>query len=193
MGMRMRLLSFLVWDSLYRTIGKPYAYRWLGDLSLDQLTDDRKSWMLPFVNDPADAVHCIANFGEDEVKVAVSVSVAVKHHSNVAGWWLNRELLTGYGEAEVRDCGIIILFSCRVGCFPFFSFSQNNAVQVCLWLLSWSFVFRETLWHHTVVKLILLWLAPYPMSVLFSLFHCPFLHSSTYDSQDHRDDMTVIS
>ena len=55
------------------------------DLSLDQLTDDRKSRMLPFVDDPADAIHCIANFGEDEVKVAVPVSVAVKHHSEAAG------------------------------------------------------------------------------------------------------------
>ena len=55
------------------------------DLSLDQLTDYRKSRMLPFVDDPAYAVHCIANFGEDEVKVAVPVSVAVKDHSEVAG------------------------------------------------------------------------------------------------------------
>ena len=31
------------------------------NLSHDQLTDGRKSRMLPSVDDPADAVHCIAN------------------------------------------------------------------------------------------------------------------------------------
>ena len=41
--------------------------------------------MLHFVDNPAEAVHCIANFGEDEVKVAIPVSVAAKHHFEVAG------------------------------------------------------------------------------------------------------------
>ena len=40
-------------------------------LGLDQFTDDRKSRMLSFVDDFADAVDCIADLSEDEIIVTV--------------------------------------------------------------------------------------------------------------------------